>query len=89
MSPALMCTRCCLCAFHVEFLFIPTMTLRDRWCHPPLRAVEMKLRELSELAWGHTASEVWPDLPKSRAPGFWSSLVGTGKTWGLGFQLQA
>lgn len=52
------------------------------------RAVEMKLREASELVWGHTASEVWPDLPTSRAQGLWSSLVGTGKTWGVGFQLQ-
>lgn len=65
MSPALMCTRRCLCAFQVEFLFIPTMTLRDRWLHLPLRAVEMKLREASELVWGHTASEVGPDLPRT------------------------
>lgn len=81
MPQVLSCSRCCRPTFHVKFLFILTMTLRDSWPPPHLRMVEMGLSEVSGLVWGHVASKGWPGLPKSRAASSPFSLVTAGKAW--------
>lgn len=86
MSPALMWNESAWRLPHRVSTVHPYQNLTDGGICPHLRVVEMRLREVSALIWGHTASKDGSDLPQEF--GFHSQSVESGKAWGVVSKLQ-